>query len=117
MGALRCFRRHLKPAGVIVVEPWFVPEQWRIGSLHLQTGEGEGIKVCRMCVSEQEGSLSLLRFHYLVARPSGVEHFVEDHRLALRTVDEMLAAFQQAGLTVRYDPEGITGRGIYLARA
>ena len=117
VSALRSFGRHLHPNGLMMIEPWFTPEAWRVGSTHMQTGEGDGIKVCRMCRSEQHGRESFLRFHYLVASPAGVEHFTEDHRLALRTVDEMTAAFQEAGLEVRYEPEGITGRGLYVARS
>lgn len=114
--ALRAFRTHLNPGGVMLLEPWFTPDEWRTGSLHMQTGEGENVKVCRASVSGREGSLSVLQFHYLVATPSGVEHFFEDHRLALRTVEEMLDAFREAGVAVTYDPDGITGRGLYIGR-
>jgi SAM-dependent methyltransferase len=116
VGALRCFGRHLGSGGLIMVEPWFTPEDWRVGTMHMQTGEADEVKVCRMSVSQREGDVSVLDFHYLVARAGGVEHFLEHHRLALRTVDEMRAAFREADLAVRYLPDGITGRGIYLAR-
>jgi SAM-dependent methyltransferase len=117
VSALRCFGRHLHSDGLMLIAPWFTPDVWRVGSTHMQTGEGDGTKVCRMCVSEQHGSVSYMCFHYLVVTPAGVEHFTEEHRLALRTVDEMTAAFREAGLGVRYDSEGITGRGLYVARA
>ena len=32
------------------------------------------------------------------------------------TVAEMKGAFEQAGLEVEYDPEGLTGRGLYLGK-
>jgi hypothetical protein len=51
-----------------------------------------------------------------VGTAAGVEHFTEDHLLRLRTVEEMLAAFREAGLNAEHDPEGINGRGLYLAR-
>ena len=32
------------------------------------------------------------------------------------TVEEMTSAFEAAELSVHYDPEGLTGRGLYVAR-
>jgi ubiquinone/menaquinone biosynthesis C-methylase UbiE len=116
VAALRCFERHLNAGGVIVVEPWFSPDQWVVGTLHMVTVDRPELKICRMNRSEREGNLSRVCFHYLIGGPDGVEHVTEDHELALYTREEMLGFFSQAGLAVRYDPEGICGRGLYVAR-
>jgi SAM-dependent methyltransferase len=117
VSALRCFRRHLRPGGVALVEPWFAPDAWRVGSIHMQTAERDDIKICRMTVSGQEGSVAVMPFHYMVATRDGVESFQEEHRMALRTREEMLAAFREAGLEAQLDPTGLDGRGLYIARA
>jgi hypothetical protein len=52
--------------------------------------------------------------HYVVATPTGVEHFVENHDLYLFTHDEMRSAFETAGLDVDYDAEGLIGRGLWI---
>jgi SAM-dependent methyltransferase len=116
VSTLRCFARHLRPGGVALVEPWFAPDAWRVGSVHMQTAEHDDLKVCRMVVAAREGRVSVLPFHYLVATPTGVESFLEEHRMALRTQEEMLAAFHEAGLDARFDPVGLDGRGMYVAR-
>ena len=116
VSALRCFGRHLRPGGVALVEPWFTPDAWRVGSIHMQTAERDDLKVCRMSVSAQEGRDAIMPFHYLVATRGGVESFQEEHRMALRTQEEMSAAFHEAGLEARFDPVGLSGRGIYIAR-
>ena len=116
INALQCFKKHLKPGGVIIVEPWFTPEQWHSGAVYMVNVDEPDLKICRMSVSEREGNLSKLNFHYLVGTSQGVEHFTEEHTLALYTQDEMLSFFEEAGLSVSYDPEGITGRGMYQAR-
>jgi ubiquinone/menaquinone biosynthesis C-methylase UbiE len=114
---LRCFARHLDPDGIIVVEPWFVPEAWSPdGTVYMLTAETQDGKICRMNISEQEGRLSILTFHYLIGTRDGVEYVIEQHELGLFTVEEMLAAFDQAGLTVTYDEQGLAGRGLYVAR-
>lgn len=116
VAALRCFGRHLRPGGVALVEPWFTPDAWRVGSVHMQTAERDDRKVCRMTVSAREGDIAVMPFHYLVATREGVESFQEEHRMALRTREEMLAAFRDAGLEARLDPVGLDGRGMYVAR-
>src|SRR5262249_12368424 len=50
--ALECFARHMAKDGIIVVEPWFAPEDWRVGVLHMAPPVDQpDIKICRMNVS------------------------------------------------------------------
>jgi ubiquinone/menaquinone biosynthesis C-methylase UbiE len=114
--ALSCFKRHLNPGGVIFVEPWFTPAQWSVGRPWMTTYEEPELKICRMNVSERTGDISVLRFHYMVADPTGVHRFDEVHQLKLYSEDEMLSFFSRAGLQATFDPEGIFGRGMYTAR-
>ena len=44
-----------------------------------------------------------------------MEHYTERLELGLFTRDEMTWAFESAGMAVRYDSEGLMGRGLYLA--
>jgi hypothetical protein len=113
---LASFDRHLNEGGIMLVEPWFTPEAWNPGALHITTVEEDQLKVCRMNISEiKDGRLSFFTFHYLVGTPKGVVHFTEDHTLGLFTFNEMKAAFAATGLTVKYDDQGIFGRGLYVA--
>jgi SAM-dependent methyltransferase len=115
--ALECFARHLARDGIIVVEPWFAPADWRVGVPHMAPPvDRPDIKICRLNVSEQYGNLSRIRLHYLIATGAGVEYIQEDHELALYTVAEMLQFFRRAGLMVSHDAKGISGRGLYVAR-
>jgi hypothetical protein len=114
--ALACFKRHLIRDGIILVEPWFTPDVWQVGSMHMLSAETDDLKVCRMNTSDRERNISILDFHYLVGSGGKVEYFTERHELGLFTVGEMMSAFTNAGLDVRYDPDGLTGRGLYIAR-
>jgi hypothetical protein len=113
---LTCFKRHLNRDGIILVEPWFTPEVWHEGTMHMLSAEADDLKVCRMNTSGREGDLSILDFHYMVGTAGKIEYFTERHELGLFTVDQMMNAFSDAGLDVRYDPDGLTGRGLYIAR-
>ena len=110
------FKKHLNPNGFILVEPWFGFDGWTPGTVHMLTAELEESKICRMNVSEQKGSLSVLNFHYLVGTSEGVQHHTERHELGLFSIEEMLGAFKKSGLKVKFDEKGIAGRGMYIAK-
>jgi SAM-dependent methyltransferase len=114
---LSCFREHLNPDGRIIVEPWFRPDQWQIGRVDSQLVQTEGVNIARMSYSDARGRISVVTFDYLIGTAAGVEHRHEVHELGLFTTDEMLGCFRDAGLEAEYDPVGLIGRGLYVARA
>ncbi len=115
--AVGAMARHLKPGGLLAVEPWFAPEMWHPGTVHATFVDQPDLKIARMTISEQEDGFSRNVFHYMVAVPQGVSYFTEVHELGLFTSEEYQAAFEAAGLEVIYDPQGLTGRGLYLGRS
>src|SRR5438034_10046016 len=116
--ALRCFRNHLAPDGVIIVEPWFPPGVLRLGAGTARRGEANGVRVERTSHTAVAGQLSTLTFTYRIEGPAGRRVVDEIHELGLFTPEEMRASFQEAGLRATYDPIGLSdGRGLYLARA
>jgi ubiquinone/menaquinone biosynthesis C-methylase UbiE len=114
--ALACFRRHLAPGGVIVVEPWFQPGVLDPARVTTNVGEGNGVRVTRVGRVEVHGRISRLLFDYEIVDVSGTRHASEAHELGLFTTAELLEAFRSAGLDADYDAQGPTGRGLYVAR-
>ena len=115
--ALICFRLHLAPGGVVVVEPWFTPEAARPGRTTSRTVDSPPLRIVRTSRLDVTGRLSRVTFEYEVFGPHGRTHATELHELGLFTVGEMTGAFAAAGLSVSYDPSGLTGRGLYVGRA
>ncbi len=113
--AVACMARHVKVGGVLIVEPWLTPADWKPGTSHLHAGEIGADKVCRMTVSSQEGILSVMQMHYLRSTSNSIEHYSERLELGMFTRDEMTHAFELANMDVRYDTEGLMGRGLYIA--
>jgi SAM-dependent methyltransferase len=111
------FRDHLTEDGIVVVEPWYSPDEFTGGDVFVKSADADRLKVCRMSWSEVDGRLSRLHFEYLIGRPSGLERASELHELGLFTQAEMVSCFERAGLVADYDPHGLTDRGLYLARA
>lgn len=108
--------RHVEPGGLLAIEPWFSPAQWKPGNLHALLVDEPDLKVARMSLSAPPvGNLSVLEFHYLVGEASGVRHVTEHHELGLFEDHEYRRAFEQAGLAPQFDGEGPSGRGLYFS--
>ena len=114
--ALACFRAHLAPEGVIVIEPWFPPGTLDPTRVFRHEGEANGVRVSRVSRIEIEGRVSRLYFEYEVTDGSGTRRSSEVHELGLFTADELLRTFGEVGLTVDHDPKGLADRGLYVAR-
>lgn len=112
--ACRNMAGHLNPGGLLVIEPWFTPEQWHPGRVHMLTVDEPELKLARMNTSMAEGRLSIIEFHYLIGTPRGTEHFTERHEIGLFEQAEMQAALESAGLRTSYDPDGLMGRGLWV---
>jgi SAM-dependent methyltransferase len=105
---------HLRPGGVLVIEPFFAPEAWTAGRPSAIFVDQPDRKIARMSVAAQDGNVAILDFHYLVATPQGVEHFTEHHEMGLFTDEEYRSAVTAAGLEATYDAAGLMGRGVYV---
>lgn len=109
--------QHLQPGGVLIIEPWILPEDWtdhHVGALFVDEPE---LKIARINHSRREDGVSILDFQYLVGTPEGVTHFTERHELGLFTHGDYVDAFQRAGLHVEHDPKGLMDRGLYIGVA
>jgi len=113
--ALACFRDHLAPGGVALVEPWFPPGVLEANREFTHSGEAKGVIVSRHSRTEIDGTLSRLLFEYEIDDHVVVRHVSEVHELGLFTTEEMMRAFGAAGLHVDHDPQGLTGRGLFIA--
>lgn len=110
---------HLNPSGVLVIEPWFTPEQWRDGHISHTVAQLEGRTVVRMGFSSRSGRrTSHMHMHYLVGEPdTGIRHFVDEHVMTLFTTDEYEHALAAAGLTgIGWEGGWVEGRDRLLAK-
>lgn len=110
--------RHLAPEGILILDPWLTPEGFDpTHPTRAVLVEQPGLAAVRLNDSRIEGRLSIMDFHYLIARPgTRVEHLVETHSLGLFTDEEYRGAFEAAGLSAEHDPEGLIGRGLWVCQ-
>lgn len=114
--ALAAARAALRPGGFLVIEPWIQPEAFRPNTAHATRYSSPELCISRHALSRLEGRVSVLDFEFLVTTPEGHERFQETHRLHLMTLEEMRAALEAAGFAPRWHAEGLTGRGLWIAR-
>ncbi|HEY7489151.1 MAG TPA: class I SAM-dependent methyltransferase [Streptosporangiaceae bacterium] len=113
--ALGAMAAHLHPGGVLVVEPWLLPEAWVDGTSGVDVAEdGEGATLVRVRTSRRVGEMTELSMHYVATRGGVITTGDECHRLRLFTREEYLDAARAAGLTTAWDPVGPTGRGLLV---
>ena len=105
----------MTPGGIIILEPWFAPGQLDPTRVTRHKGEANGIRVSRVSRVEIEGTISRLHFEYEISNMLGTRRASEIHELGLFTTAELLRTFQEAGLQVEHDPQGLTDRGLYFA--
>lgn len=107
--------RHLKPGGVVIIEPWLSPEVFEPGRISMETNDHyPNLKVARMMKRSVEGNTSVHDAHIMVANENGIYHFQEEHRLGMFEDDDFRVAFNNAGLQLKIDPEGLTGRRLMI---
>ncbi len=115
--AVEAMTRHLAPSGVLIVEPWLSPSTFDPSFMgRVVVAERPDLQAVRMNGSRVENNMSIMDYHYLVARPGHVEHLTETHTLGLFTDDEYRSAFERAGLTVEHDADGLMGPGLWIGQ-
>lgn len=115
--AIQNMTAHLKPGGVLVVEPWLQPGVFDpTRPPHQEVGElpERQLKVTRTAHNSLDGNVSVMAMHHLVESPEGREEFTEEHRLALYTNEQYQHAFEEAGLSFELLQPGLTDRGLYV---
>jgi dTDP-3-amino-3,4,6-trideoxy-alpha-D-glucopyranose N,N-dimethyltransferase len=106
--------RHLRPGGVLVIEPLWFPEDFRDGYVASDVLRDGDRTVARVSHSARAGRTVRMDIHYLAADKGGVRHFTESHINMLFTREEYLAAFDGAGCAAEYLPGGPGGRGLFV---
>lgn len=111
------FACHLKPGGVVIVEPWIDPAEYRPGMLHLMTYRSAETSLARLSYSTRRGDRSVIHSHYLVGETGrGVRHLEEtDDTGGLFSRGRLVEMMRRAGLDSRFVERGLRpGRGLLV---
>lgn len=114
--AVRSMARHLVPGGIMVVEPWWFPEQFLDGYVAGDLAQDEDRTVARISHSTRQGRTTRMEVRFMVGDSTGITEFTETDLLTLFTLEEYVSAFADAGCPAEYVEVGWTARGLFVAR-
>lgn len=112
--AVQAMAAHLERGGVLVVEPSFQPDEWEVGHINAVFVDELDLKAARIARADRRDDVGILDFHYLLGAEAEVAYLRETHELGLFTWEQYVDAFEQAGLRVTVDRDGLIGRGLIL---
>jgi SAM-dependent methyltransferase len=109
--AFRTFAHHLVPGGVVLVEPWIAPSQFRPGHVSVDVYEDETTKIVRVGASERRGEFARILFYYLIGEEGrGVRYVHEAEDLRLVPYPRLRQLMTDAGLRATWVPPAKVGR-------
>ena len=109
------FAAAVQTGGLVIVEPWIVPDDWRDGVLEASFVDQPQLKIARIGTSERYGSTAVTRYEYLVGEPTGMSGFSETHVQQLFSDAQYRDAFAAAGLKARNERSDLFPHGLYIA--
>jgi SAM-dependent methyltransferase len=114
--AIATMARHLRPGGVLVIDPWWFPDQFLDGFTDESEVRDEQRVVRRRSHSRGEGKVVRHEAEYHVTEPSGTWSFRAVQLLTMFTRAEYLTAFARAGCSVEYLEDTLSERGLFVGR-
>lgn len=113
--AVQRLAAHTERGGVVIVEPWWFPDEFIEGYVVGDVVRSDGRVLARVSHSTKVGDATRIQAHFVVADPhSGLRHFTEDFPLTLFPRDRYEEAFERAGLSCFYTPDSPAGPGAFI---
>lgn len=110
--------RHLTRSGVLVLEPWYTPDQFLPGFVAKDVVEDGDRTIVRLSHSRRvaDNRVSITVHHVDVAPRAGLRHSTEQSELTLFWPEEFQAAFAKAGCTAEHLDVAPFSWGLWVAR-
>ena len=109
--AIANMANHLRPGGVLIIEPFTYKEDYRPGQVSARFVNKPALKISRIFTQQTDGLKAVWVMHHLVGRPTGVEYFIERHELGLHSAIDYQQAATAAGLRVSPEINRLSGIG------
>lgn len=107
-------KKHLLSGGMLMIEPWFTPEDFEIHRNDVLFGETESTKACRMRESIIKNHIASIKEHILISHAGQVAHFTSEHEFGLFTAQQITHTLNAYQFETVYFEHGLTGRGLYI---
>lgn len=112
---IACCKKHLKKNGVLIIEPWYNPNNWEANIVHTTSVKSESTSITRMAIGSKDGSII---FHYLVGENGkGIEYFTETYKFGLFTHKELMKIFHENRFDTVFIKDTVQKRGLYVGKS
>jgi SAM-dependent methyltransferase len=109
--AVAVMASHLVANGVLIVEPWFFPENFLDGHVGGHTVIERDRVISRVTRSTKQGNKTRHEVRFVIADPTGIWDFTEVLMISLFSEDQYRSAFARGGCTVELvDGFSLNGR-------
>ncbi len=114
--AMDNFVRHLKPGGVVIIEPYFTPKTFRPNRPHVSITGNDNIKIARVSISQRKGKLASRETIMVIAEKNkNLVSIQENREIGLFEVEEMLTVMKESGLSAKLLKQGLNKEwGLYV---
>lgn len=112
--AIHAMTLHVRPGGLLVIEPYFTPDNFWDDHVALNQCRRDHMKLAWMYVQKRQGTQVLLDIHCLIGTAQGTAHFNERVELGLFDKVQYQDAFSAANLHMEHDNVGPSGLGLYI---
>ena len=111
---IACCKKHLNKNGLLIIEPWYSPDNWKANSIHTISVKTEFISITRMGFGNKNGDIV---FHYLIGEnEKGIEYFTETYKFGLFTHKELMQIFHENRLNTIFMKNTVQKRGLYIGK-
>jgi SAM-dependent methyltransferase len=113
---IRNISRHLKKAGLALIEPSDVNSAYVKGEPRITAYDGKDVKIARVNYTNVRQASAVLNMHILIAeRGKDAKYYVDKHELGLFGVNKTLRIMKDAGLKSKYLKNGLMpGREMFI---
>lgn len=102
---------HVRPGGLLIVEPWIMPERWLDESSSL--GTDELMKARALIANTVPMQRGLVATKILFGVRVSVERSSDAPGLGWFMFNEYVEAFKKAHIELQFEPSGLSGRGLF----
>ncbi|MFC4899364.1 class I SAM-dependent DNA methyltransferase [Streptosporangium amethystogenes subsp. fukuiense] len=117
---IECFARHLAPGGILIIEPWFGPDEFIPGHAAtdlIKDGSRTIFRASHSIRHPGDGDRMQMVVHSVEVDPaSGIHHSTDTLLMTLFTREQYETAFAKAGCDAEHLRDDRFERGLWVAR-
>ena len=114
--ALRNLTKHVRPGGILLVEPWAARSQWLAPRVSVETLEEPELAIAPVSRAYFDGDFGAWEWQCAVATPDHSWSFTEVHVLGLWDIADYISVLSEFGFEAVHEPM-TTGRGLGIIAA